>query len=167
MNKLILCGLIVLLGTTSCRHKPKEVAPIARAEAAQNASEAEFAVQIRDYARAEQTLVKAVELDPTVPRYWKELGSARKHLGDVDGARKAYEKAFDTLRDEHNANPASAGPVLGEVEACVLLGKKDQAREILQKAAHDYPNDEQVKAIIANNVLDKIIADPAIQSSAL
>ena len=43
----------------------------------------------------------AVELDPTVKRYWRRLGGVEEARGELDAARKAYEKATELDPDDH------------------------------------------------------------------
>ncbi len=50
----------------------------------------------------------ATELKPTVGEYWMMLGSARSMLGDTAGAREAYTKAVNLMR-----NPALAHHLRG------------------------------------------------------
>jgi len=46
-----------------------------------------------DYAAAAELLARAVELEPVNAVAWYELGLSRLALGDVDGARAAFERA--------------------------------------------------------------------------
>ncbi len=154
------------LAAAGCKPKPKPITPAARAEAAQNASEGDFAVQIRDYPRAEGLFAKAVELDPESPRYWKQLGAIRVHTGDKKGARNAYEHALDLARKEYlRTNKQSIGAALGEVETHVLLGNTEEARKTLARLAKDHPDDLQVRAFVDNNILDHMLADETIKAS--
>jgi Flp pilus assembly protein TadD len=170
MKKFTLVGMAALLAMAGCKRKPQadaEISPEVRAQAAQFAGEGEFSTQVRDYAAAEQSMLKAIQLDPVTPRYWKELGSARKHLGNTSGARDAYQKSFDLLEAARKKNAGSGGLVLGEVETLVLMGKNDDAKELLQKTAKDFPKDETLRQMIDNKIVDKMAADPTIKASIL
>jgi len=168
MKKFIGVSLAALLAMTGCKQKPQaEISPELRAQAAQFASEGEFSTQVRDYAAAEQSLLKAVQLDPVTPRYWKELGAVRKHLGNTSGARDAYQKSYDLLEDARKKGSVSGGLILGEVETLVLMGKNEDAKDVLQKAAKEYPKDETLRQMIDNKIVDKMAADPTIKASIL
>lgn len=146
--------------------KPKEVSKAARAEAAQNASEAEFAAQIRDFARAETLLSRSVELDPEMAQYWMHLGAMRRRLNNVSGARKAYERARDLLETDYKRKKTPE-PLLVEVEVCVLLGKPADAKKVLEKAQRAHPDDPNVRAFIENDVLRKMTENADVKSIGL
>ena len=170
MKTFTLVGVVALLAMAGCKQKPQvgaQVSPEVRAQAAQFASDGEFSAQVRDYAAAEQSLLKALNLDPTIPRYWKELGVMRKHLGNTSGAREAYQKSYDLLEAARKKDSGSGGLVLGEVETLVLMGKTDEAKELLQKTIKDYPKDQTLQQMVQNNIVDRMAADPTIKASVL
>lgn len=171
MKKFTLLGVVALLAITGCKQKPQasetKISPEARAQALQLASEGEFSIQVHDYAAAEQSMVKAVALDPITPRYWKELGSVRKHLGKTDDARAAYQKSYDLLEAARQKDAGSGGLVLGEVETLVLMGKTNDAKELLNKTVKDHPQDQTLQQMVKNNIVDKMAADPMIKASIL
>ena len=51
--------------------------------------------QSKDYARAAEHLAKAVELDKGYSAAWKLLGRALAELGDLDGAKRAFEEGIE------------------------------------------------------------------------
>jgi Flp pilus assembly protein TadD len=167
-NWFLLGCIAAALVFSACKGKPKEVSRAARAEAAQNVSEADFATQIRDYPRAEAALEKAVSLDPEVASYWKALGVARKQRGNSSGARVAYEKARDLSHaDYRRSEKKNLEAVLNEMEISVLLGQAEEARKILAKAAADHPADDRLKQLIAAKVVDRMLADAAVKAVSL
>src|SRR5437660_226465 len=110
MRQFFLIGAaVVALAATGCKQKPKPVDPAQlehnRKEAALVESEAVFATQIREHARAEGLLVRAVQLDPDQPMYWLELGASRRRQGNKDGARAAYEQALATHQAAYKRAP--------------------------------------------------------------
>lgn len=161
----ICAAVAVLLG--GCKDKPKEIPKVALAEAAQDVSEAEFALQIRDYARAENLLSKAVELNPEEPRYWLQLGAARKKLANTRGAKKAYERARDVLKAQYRRDKSSAGPLFAEMEVCVLLGKPGDAKSVYERVVKDHGNDPEVKNFVEGHMFDKLLEDPNLKAMAL
>ena len=90
-------AVLVVLGAAGCRPPPKEITSLQRKEAATLVSEAEFALQLKDLARAEGLLAKAADLCPDTGKYWVDLGSVRVRLGKKDAARTAYLAALKDL----------------------------------------------------------------------
>ncbi|HEU5079530.1 MAG TPA: tetratricopeptide repeat protein [Opitutaceae bacterium] len=162
----VLLVAAVALTLCGCKKKPKEVSTAARAEAAQDAGEAEFAMSIRDYTRAEDLFAKAVVLDPTLPRYWKQLGAARLRLGNNKGARKAYEQSLDMVLDEYDrTKKESLTAAFGAIESYVLLRRPDEARKFLDQVVKDHPDNNEVKAFRENKMIDRMIAEEPFKSS--
>src|SRR5690349_6667201 len=94
----LLVGLAVL-SNVGCKPKPEDITPLQRKEAASLVSEAQFALTLRDYTRAEPLFEKAAKLCPDDGEYWLGLGVTRRRLGNTSGAKAAYEKARDAYRD--------------------------------------------------------------------
>src|ERR1019366_3220942 len=82
---LLIAAALVL---SACRHK--EITKLEREEAANVASEADFAVTVREWSRAEGLYAKAATLCPDSGDYWVSLGIVRMRLNDHSGARSAY-----------------------------------------------------------------------------
>ena len=151
-----------------CKDKPKaqakeEVSKIARAEAANLSSEADFALQLKDYARAEKTLARAVELDPQILIYWLDLGISRRKLGNVNGARAAYQKALNICEDQNRKNAKDPNVILAQIRVLVMMNKVDDARKLLEKARNDLPNDRDIQSFWKSKVLDQMLADPQLK----
>ncbi len=152
---------LFLLG--ACKGKRKEIPVEARQEAEQNASEAAFATQIREYDRADKLLTKAIELNPT-SRYWRALGIVRKKKGDSSGAKKAYEKALDiAIGDYEESKRDQLPPLFDEIELDVILGRAEDARKTLDQASRDHPTNPQIKNMIQEKVIDRMLTDPALK----
>lgn len=163
---LFLLGLGLLAG--GCSPKSKEISSLQRKEAATLVSEAEFALQLKDYARAEGLLAKAVELCPDTGKYGVDLGSVRVRLGKKDGAKAAYQVALKAYEDEAKLpETTEAGPMLRQVYVLALLGRVEDARSVLAKAQKKYPESRQVRAFVEGKQIDKMIADPSFKLIAL
>jgi Flp pilus assembly protein TadD len=155
--------LAFALAFAGCKPKPREVSKSARAEAAQLVSEADFATQIRDHARAETALRRAVELDPEFSGYWLQLGFACRRQNNLDGARTAYKKAL-SLREAAYSREKTAENALNQLEVLVLLGRADDARDLLEHIRKDHGSEFAVKSFIEQGILEKMIADPTFKS---
>jgi tetratricopeptide (TPR) repeat protein len=168
MNKLTLCALAAaLLVAGGCKDKPKEVPAAARAQAATNSSEAEFALQVREFARAEKLLEEATQLDPEAANYWMQLGAVKKRQNKTSEARKAYERARELVQADYKRDNKSPAPLFAEIEICVLLGKPDEARKVLERAKRDHKDDPDVKAFVAGKVLEQMIESPQVKAVGL
>jgi tetratricopeptide (TPR) repeat protein len=69
-----------------------------------------------DLRRAAATARQAMALDPADPRAPALLGDLLRRQGDLDGARRAYERSMDL-------DPGSRQGVVGIVQLCPLLGR--------------------------------------------
>lgn len=138
-----------------------------RAESALLLSEAEFAVQLRDHARAEPLMAKAVSLVGDNADHWIMLGATRRRLGNLDGARKAYREALAVLDRDSKQNPGEVAVVLEQIYVHALLGQKDQARALLDKAAKTHASSQELQDFIRAKSLDRLLEDRAFKEIAL
>ncbi len=128
------------------------------------ASEANFAVELRDWKRAEGLFAKAAGLCPDTGDIWFNLGVARMRLNDHEGARSAYRSALPAYRDAYERNSSDANLVIHQAYILVLLGKPDDARSVLEKARAKHPDDRRLRSFEENRRLEGMIADPAAKA---
>jgi tetratricopeptide (TPR) repeat protein len=145
----------------------KEITSLQRKEAANLFSEAQFALTLRDYARAEPLLTKVTTLCPDTPEYWQSLGAVRRRLDNRSGAKQAYEQMRDAARDQYKQDDKKTEALLQQVYALALLGQADDARSLLAKAQKNHPDDRALGAFADGKQLDRILADPAFKEIAL
>lgn len=157
---------VALLGLTACGRKAA-VTPLQRKTAANLVSEAQFAINMRDFARAEGLFAKAVEACPDTGDYWVNLGAMRKRLNNRSGAKTAYEHAVDAFHDAYRLDPKQPELVLQEVYALALLGRVDDARSTLEKARKTHPDNRGIRMFVENRQLDRIVEDPSFKELAL
>jgi Flp pilus assembly protein TadD len=162
LSFVCLCAAVLLIG--GCKDKPKEVPPVVRAEAQTLVTEARLASQLRDHAKAAELLSKAVELDPEVPVYWSLLGMTRVKLGDKSGARKAYKQVVAINERLYKRDAKEPNPLLLQIEPLILMGDVGDARKILERALKAHPNHPDVRAFKEQNVIDRMLEDPAIKA---
>lgn len=156
-----------LLLAVGCKPKPKEIPARQRTEAAYAASEAQFAMNLRDYARAEPLFEKAAKLSPDTGDYWLSLGVTRRRQNNKSGAKAAYEKALEAFRDAAKLEPKNADAVLQQVYVLALLGRVDDARKTLDKALKAEPSNRTLRAFADGHQLDNILADRSYKELAL
>ena len=160
----VLLGLAVLL-FAGCG--PKAVTPLQRKQAASLVSEANFAVTLRDFPRAEGLLSQAVGICPDTPEYWMTLGTVRRKLDNRSGAKTAYEQALKAARASAKRMPENSQPLLQQIYVLALLGQGDDARATLEKARREHPSDRALRLFAEGNELDRMLADPTFKELAL
>jgi Flp pilus assembly protein TadD len=159
--------VLAVLACAGCRPKLRQASAPHRKEAASIVSEAQFALTMRDWARAEPLFDKATKLCPDTGDYWINLGVTRRRLGNRATAKTAYEGALSAYREAQDVDPKDASFYLQEVYVLTLLGKVDDARKELEKAQKKFPDNRTVRAFVESKQLDRIIADPSFKDIAL
>lgn len=168
MRTMRFCTRVLLagaLGLAGCG-KP-EISETKRKEAALHAGEAQTAITLRDWARAEGLLAKAAEAAPDTASYWTGLGAMRVRLGNKSGAKAAYERALEAHAAAAKHDPKDPEAWLKRVTVLALLGRTADARELLAKTQKEFPGHRDVKAYIDGKALDTLLADPEFRKNAL
>ena len=155
---LVLAAALALAG---CR--PKEITSLQRKEAANLVSEAEFAVTLRDWKRAEGLYAKAAVLCPDSGDYWVNLGICRIRLGDHDAARSAYKSALSAYEAACDREPANTQAVLHRAYVLVILGRADEARSAVDRARSKYPDDWRLRTFVERHGVDGFVSDPGLK----
>jgi tetratricopeptide (TPR) repeat protein len=163
----VLFFVLSLLAIVGCKPKPKEIPTLQRKEAANLVSEAQFALTMKDLARAEPLFEKAANLCPDTGEYWLGLGVTRRRLGNKAGAKAAYEKMREACHDAYVLNGNSPEAALQEVHALALLGRIDEARKVLEKARKKNPTNPQLRGFSEKNGIDQLIAEPEFKELAI
>jgi Flp pilus assembly protein TadD len=161
--------IFLLLGFTlffSAGCKPREITSLQRKQAAHFASEAEFAMTLKDFPRAEGLYRQAADLCPDTPDYWENLGVARRKMGNLSGARTAYQQALATriARYKQGKNPDD---LLQQAWLLVLLGRDDEAVKLMQKGRASHPDDTRIRQAADPKWLEGVKNSPAIKEIAL
>lgn len=143
------------------------ITELQRKEAAHLDSEAQFAVTMRQWDRAEGLYARAAQLCPDTGAYWVSLGAMRVRLGKRDAAKEAYRSALKAFETEAEKEKTDVEPWLKQVEVLALLGRADDGRALLDKMAKRFPNDRAVRAFVENKGFDRMVADPVFKQSAL
>jgi len=156
---LVLAAAVVLAG---CR--AREITKLERDEAANVTSEAEFAVTMKDWSRAEGLYAKAAALCPDQGETWVRLGVARVRLHNSDGARQAYKSALSAFKDDFKRDPAGTASVIRCASILVILGRVDEARSLVDKAYAKNPDDRRLREFVQMKGVDRIVADPGLKS---
>lgn len=164
---LVLLAILSVACLAGCKPHPKSVTDLQRKEAAHADSEAQFAVTLRQWERAEGLYAKAAELCPDTGQYWLNLGAARVRLGKRDAAKTAYRNGLKAFEDEASAHSTDLEPWLKQVETLALLGRVDEGRALLEKVSKRFPNERTLRAYLEDKSFDGMLADPAFKESAL
>jgi tetratricopeptide (TPR) repeat protein len=163
----LVIAVAALMLAGGCKPKPMDIPAIQRKEAANLASEAQFAATLRDFARAEPLFEKAAKMCPDEGDYWINLGIVRRRQDNKSGAKDAYEKGRSAFSDAAAIHDQDSEPVLQEIYALALLGRADDARKVLAKAQKRLPDDRALKAFAESNQLDRMLEDPGFKEIAL
>lgn len=111
-------------------------------------NEAQFAMSVREYSRAEELIRRSIKLNEDMPEYWVSLGMALRRQDKNDEARKAYKQALELHADrfKETKRPEELGQqafVLG------LLGKVDDATKLMEKGLKEFPDSDLMKRMAA------------------
>lgn len=162
----IVLACAVLLFAAGCSKKPKEVPEVDKREAASLASEAQFAMQIREYSRAEELFQRALKLHGDVPEYWVSLGMARRKQDNLDGAREAYKKALGLHADLYKADPQPE-QLAQQAFVLALLGRTGDALKLLEKGLKDHPDSAVMKKMADPRGLPRTFQTPDFRALAI
>ncbi len=165
--RLLLVPLAVVVLAAGCAKKKKEITDSARREASLHVSEAQFALSVRDYARAEPLLAKAAELTPDVPGLWLELGKTRMKLNNRSGAKAAYKEALAGYEEAAQNRKTDPQWPLQQATVLVFLGRADEARALLEKLPAQFPDNRDVKFYVDRKPVDAMLADPKVKELSL
>ena len=146
--------------------RQKPVTDRDRKEAAHLASEAQFAISIREWSRAEELLAKAVQLAPTGD-YWLSLGAARIRLDNRAGAKEAYQRAATAFRQDTARLNTIPDPWLKQAYVLALLGQREESQEVIARAAKQFPNDRKVKAMTDPKEFERMVTSQNFKDMAL
>ncbi|MFA5263244.1 MAG: hypothetical protein WC378_05415 [Opitutaceae bacterium] len=176
MNRLILIVIGALsLAFVACsdrsagKARPGQPKPVEKAVAAEAESlfnDAAFAMQVRDFARAEQDMNRAVDLRSDIPEWWELLGYSRKMLGKTGDTRSAYKKAL-ALWEKRYDEMGNVQVGIRHVYVLVLLDRLDEARSLVERLSRKHPDDAGLQAFIRNKGIDLMLADPEVQKKKL
>ena len=158
-------GAMMLLFVFGCSPR-KETTERDRKEAAFLVSEAQFAMTVKEWARAEGLLDRAVKLAPQGD-YYLSLGAVRMQLKNRAGAKKAYELALDAFRQDSARNNKSPEPWIRQVFVLGLLGRKGETKSLLEKATKAFPNDPKLRALADPKELERMFATQSFKEMAL
>jgi tetratricopeptide (TPR) repeat protein len=155
-------------GLAGCGENPAEQARRAR-EAELLAAEAAFAINLRDWPRAEQTLARATELDPGRADLWLRLGSTRVRAGRKTEAREAYLQALRGFERATDSAAAKTDPVptLEQIHVLALLGRLPEARSLAAELPRRFASHPRVRAFLEAGGIEQLTADPAFREIAL
>ncbi len=156
---LLAFAILILAG---CGEPPAEQSRRSR-EAELLAAEAAFAINLRDWPRAEQTLARATELDPARADLWLSLGSTRVRAGRKPEAREAYLKALRAFEQSGDTAAAKSdpGPTLAQIRTLALLGRMPEARSLAAELPRRFPAHPLIRAFSESGGVDQMLQEPA------
>lgn len=162
-----LLPVLALVALAGCGRSGPAITDLQRKQAAHLTSEAEFAINLRDFARAEPALAQAAELAPDNGIYWINLGSVRKRLGKTGAAKDAYQSALKAYEAQAKKLPTDPDPWFKQIYALALLGRVDEARSRVEKMREKFPSHRLVRVFIEEKQFEQMLADPKYKEIAL
>lgn len=164
--RTVSCFVLLSSLLAGCGPGGKKVSERDLREAAALSSEAQFAMSLKDWTRAEKLLLQAIQITPD-PVFYHNLGSARMRMGNRAGAKEAYQSAISACDRLASANKATTDPLLKKVLLLALLGKVDDARALEKKIEKEFPKDKDVRAFVDGKKLDALVASPLFKEIGL
>lgn len=162
----IAASLMFALGLAGCGPAGKVPTERERREAAQLASEAQFAVTLKDWPRAEKLYVQATAVHPD-GAYYLGLGAVRVRQGNRAGARDAYEAAIKSCEFDAKQNPKDPEPWIRHAYILAMLGRADEGRALLGKAEKRFGDNRRMRSFLESKQFDAMIGSPGFKESAL
>jgi tetratricopeptide (TPR) repeat protein len=162
---IVCVGWAALVLTLGCAPR-KQATERERKEAAHMVSEAQFAITIREWSRAEDLLAKAVKIAPSGD-YWLSLGATRVRLNNRPGAKDAYQSALKSYEEDSARNNAISEPLLMQAYVFALLGRHDASRAMIEKAAKRFPDDGNVRPLTDPKEFEKMLSSQKFKDMAL
>lgn len=150
-----------------CGRRGKEITSLQRKEAASLASEADFAMTLRDLPRTEALLSKVVALCPDTGEYWANLGAVRMRLGDREKAKSAYQSALAAYKDAAKLEPKNTEVILQQVYMLALLGRVDEARKLVEQTQKKFPEDRFIREFVQEKQLDRMLTERTFKEVSL
>jgi tetratricopeptide (TPR) repeat protein len=116
----------------------------ALARAKQLGSDAQAALDAKEYAAARQAAGEAVLLNPQYEEAWIAYGMASLRLDKPDRAREAYSRALALHQAREGRGPRNPEEAYEEIYLLSLLRRDADAVELLRRARQEFPNDVQL-----------------------
>lgn len=167
-------ALVILFGATACSKKteaadasfvePKEVSRAVGAEAESLMAEAAFALELKDFARAAESLTKALKLRDDIPQWWVDLGATQRRLNKMNEAKTAYKKAL-ALHEAHYEKTKNEVYLIPQFHILLLLDREKDARALLEKSRQRHAKDPQFKEFVDARGIDALLEEPYVQEN--
>jgi tetratricopeptide (TPR) repeat protein len=164
---LLLVSWLSVLALTGCQPQSARITSLQRKAAASLISEAEFALTIREFVRAEKLLTQASALEFDNGKTWISLGMVRVRLGRKPAAKAAYESALQAYQEAYALEPKSAQLYLQQVYVLALLGRIPEARRVLTEIQQKHGTDPAVRSFVQTRQLDAMVQAPLFKEIAL
>lgn len=132
-----------LLFCTACSEKPKKLTEKETLMIKNLNADARWALEFKDYERAQRNYDGMVEIDPTDPTIRLSLGINQYRLDKKSEARASYKKGM-TLAERGYKSTKNPIYLIERARALALLGKVEEAVSTLEKARKLHPDNRQV-----------------------
>jgi tetratricopeptide (TPR) repeat protein len=164
VSVFLACAAALLLG--GCQPAEKKITNREGREASALFSEAQFAMSMREWPRAEKLLLQAIAITPDAV-FHQNLGSTRMRQGNRAGAKEAYQAALAASERAYAANKTDTDPLIKKAYLLALLGRVDDARAFVKKINQDHASDRLVRQFVDEKKLDAFLASPTFKEVGL
>lgn len=161
-----LLAVPVALVSTGCGPRVQKVSERDLNEARALYSEAQYAMTMKDWPRAEPLLIRVIKITPTA-EFFQNLGTVRMRQKNRAGAKEAYESAVAACERMAAAKKDNTDPLLKKIQLFALLGRIEDARKLQAEVEKEFPQDRAVRAFVDGKALDAMIAAPFFKELAL
>ena len=161
----VAAGIMTVVFATGCGPQ-RGVTEHDRKEAAHLVSEAQFAISVREWQRAEGLLAKAVKIDPQgdIRSTWVRRACGR---AIAPGPRKRIKSALKAYENDTARFATRSDPWLKRAYVLALLGRSNDARAVIEKAGKQFPNDPKVRALLDAKEFEKMVTSQNFKDMAL
>lgn len=97
-----------------------------------------------ELSEARATLERAIAIAPQYHLPWSNLGDVLASSGDIEGARAAFTEAERLARAQLEVNTQNADRIIDLAWITAMLGRLDEARELIDRARSLAPDDPYV-----------------------
>lgn len=160
---IILASVLSLCLFTACGGKKKEITQLEQLQMNSYYETAKREIFIKNYAAAEKALVEITKIDDTNYSVWRDIGMLRVRLNKNSDARDAYKKALSASEAAFKKDVNDQGAFITRLQTLIFLGRAQDARDVLAKAAKDNPTIAAYQELNKQKAVDKLLDDPQIK----
>lgn len=156
----IIASVVCVFVLAACGgSKKKELTQLEQAQINQHLEAAKREVFIKNYSAAEQSLVEITKIDATNYQVWFELATLRAGLKKKSESLAAYKNAFKQGKAAFGRDANNQDALVISLRSLVLLGRGQEARDMLAKAVKKNPDNTAYKHLEQQKFVDQLMVN--------